>query len=101
GGHPMFEFYANHLAPGAAGAIPRAMKGGEDFTAVSLWEGGLATDRRWIKSHLQRRGMRLQRDIGDDGLTGEVGAFARMTRILMVAEVVPRPAIVSTFLDRR
>src|SRR5271169_3370227 len=95
------------------------MLGGEGVAVKLLWE----LTSGWIKGHLERGHVRLDKDVWGDHLRGKidtlaslglvrgergrlqvgagtVGAGLREARILVPAHVVPRPAVEAAFLDR-
>ena len=48
-----------------------------------------------VESHFERRGMRLNQNVGNDNFAGEVGSLALVMRILVVSDVVPGPFVAS------
>ncbi len=46
-----------------------------------------------VEGHAERRRVRLDQHIRDGDVANEVGAFALVPRVLVVADIVPRPAV--------
>ncbi len=73
------------LYPVRRARFPRAVLSGEGVAAVRLGEG-LAR----VEHHAER--VRLQQDIGHDDPPRELEVFTRVPRVLMVAQIKPRPS---------
>src|SRR6267142_5643828 len=90
----VLEADTNDLVAGPLRTVPRAMLRGEGVAAivrrkiVSLVEG-----------QSERGGVRLKQHIGDGHLVLEIGTFAGMPGIFMIADIEPRPAIKSLLAD--
>src|SRR5262249_42515144 len=84
------------LVASSLGAIPRTVLGRKAVAAI-LW-GKIAAV---VEGQPERRRMRLQQHVRDRHLVLEVGAHADMGRILIGADVEPRPAVEFAFADPR
>src|SRR5664280_1224753 len=69
------------------------MFGGENVALV-LRRKALAI----VKGEFQRCVVRLKQDIWDKDFSSQFGMFAGMTRVLMIAHVIPRPSIEAALL---
>src|SRR5260221_8254851 len=88
------ERAANYFVAWADGAVPRAVLGGKNVAAIF---GGKL--RALIKSELERSIVRLEENVGNDGFIFQFRMLAVVARILMGADVPPRPAIKAAFLN--
>src|SRR6202011_4586218 len=96
GGHAVPKLDADDLIPGAFGAVPRAVLGRKRI--ASVLSGKL---RPGVEGKLQRGGVRLDQHVRDGDLVPELAPLAAMVRILVGAEVKPRPAIESALAHAR
>src|SRR6185437_10080253 len=87
---------ADHLVAGPFRAVPRAMLGGKRIAAIFRREVAAV-----VESEPQRSRMRLQQHVGDGDLVLQVGALAGMSRVLMVTDVEPGPAVEGAFANPR
>src|SRR5579862_8481310 len=72
----VLEDQAHDLVAGALGAVPGAVQGEEGVAFVC---GGKRAGL--VENHAKRRGMRLDQDVGDRDLVGEVGSLALAARV--------------------
>src|SRR3984893_16815172 len=88
GGHAVPKLDADGLIPGAFGAVPRAVFGRKRI--ASVLSGEL---RAGVEGELQRGGVRLDQHVRYGDLVPELAPLAAMVRILVGADVKPRPAV--------
>ena len=81
---------------GALGPVPRAVQRDE---GVALVVGGKLI--RAIERDGERRGMRLNENVGRRDVAREIRPLVLVARVLMVAEIVPGPAIEGALRDMR
>src|SRR6266550_4378095 len=84
----MVERDANNFVTSTFLPVPRTVKCSEDISLV--FGGELVAG---VKAQIKRRGMRFHKYFGNDDFVGELGMFALVVRIDMVANVEPGPAI--------
>jgi hypothetical protein len=72
------------------------MEGGKSVPAI-----GFGKLFALVENHIERSRMCLHQNVGYDDLTGQVGAGALMTRILMISEIVPWPTVKAAFPNSR
>jgi hypothetical protein len=72
--------------------VPRAVKSGKDVPVI-FQRKSRHTVGGGVKDHLERGRVRLQEDIRNDRLAGEIRTLAHMAGILMVPQVIPRPSV--------
>src|ERR1700720_2072901 len=85
---------ADHLVASADGTVPRAVFGGKDIAAI--FGGKLGA---FIEGDFEGSIVGLEKDIGDNRLVFQFRMPAVVTRILMTADVPPRPAVETSVLD--
>ena len=88
--------HSDDLVADTAGPVPRAVLGREGVVVVLGREFVAVVEREVERGHV-----RLQEHVGDDHLVFQFGMLAGVARVLMRAEVVPRPAIEAAFGDVR
>ena len=87
---------AHDFVARALRAIPRAVQ--RDEGAASVFRGKLI---RRIEGDAERRRMRLKENVGRRDAVREIGPLVLVARVLMVAEIVPGPAIEGAFRNMR
>src|ERR1700722_20961624 len=95
-GLAVFHHQAYDFVAGALGPVPRAVQ--RDEGVPSIVGGKLI---RPIKGDGEWRGMRLNENVGRREGGGEVGPLVLVARVLMIAKIVPGPAIESALRDMR
>src|SRR6266481_7855211 len=85
---------ANHFIAGADGAVPGAVFGGEDIAAI--FSGKLGA---FIEGDFERSIVGLEEYVRNDCLVFQFGVLAVVARILVAADVPPRPAIETSVLN--
>src|SRR5690606_491901 len=85
------------LMAGAVRAVPRAVEHDERVARVLVGKRGRARARR-IEQEADGGGVRAERHVRRQRLAGEVRPLAGVARVLVVAHVVPRPAVEAAFL---
>ncbi|CDX27565.1 hypothetical protein MPL3356_70065 [Mesorhizobium plurifarium] len=91
----VLEFQPHHLVAGADIAVPRTVQRDEGVALIISRK--IAA---FVEGDVERRRMRLHQHIRNGDLAGEVGASALVARVLVVADIVPGPAVESAFLHR-
>ena len=74
--HPVVQPDAHDLVAGARATVPGSVLSRKGLPAIFLGKQRRALGRV-VKTHFQRRRMRLQEHIGDNGFTGQIGTFSR------------------------
>src|ERR1700734_1460038 len=92
----VFHQEADDLVAGALCPVPRAVQGDE---GVAFVFGGKLI--RPIEGDAERRGMRLNENVGRRDGVREIGPLVLVARVLMIAKIEPRPAIESALCDMR
>src|SRR6202140_1372132 len=96
GGFAIFEGEADDLVAGPQGAIPRAVQGNEGIAFPACGELTAL-----VEGKPERCGVRLEQHVRDCDLAFEVGTRATTWPfVLVVADVVPGPAVEGSRLDR-
>src|ERR1700690_2989893 len=72
------------------------MLGRERVAAIPLGKLG-----SFVEGDAKRSGMRLNQDVGNGNLARQFRMRAGMARVLMIAEVVPRPAVKTVVFNMR
>ena len=92
GGDTVLHANTNDLVAGTFRPVPRAVLRGKAVSGIFRWKLVAV-----IEGQPERRRMRLKQHVGYRDLALEVGAFAAMLGILIIADIKPRPAIERAF----
>src|SRR5271166_4364111 len=90
----VFHWHADHFVARPAGTIPRAMLGSKRVQPVHLRELTAV-----IEGQIERRRVRLNKNVGNNHLVLEFRVFSFVPGVLIRPKVVPWPAVETAFLD--